>query len=329
MEPWLAGMVSSLAPILCRGTAMKVLLLGCSGFVGRELVPYLLELGHTVTRVSRRDLPSSDPRLSQLRLDPADPASWQRPDLQEALAAAEGVVNLAGEPIAEQRWTEAHRRILVASREATTANLVAAMAALETPPKVLVQGSAVGFYGSSESASFQEESPAGSDFLAHICQRWEAAAAAVPPGCRLVTLRIGIVLGPDGGALGKMLPVFRLGFGGPVGSGQQWMSWIHRLDLVRLIATALEDGAYSGTYNAVAPEPVRMGPFATALGQALGRPSLLPVPAPILQLLLGDGAKVVLEGQRVLPQRLQQQGFSYRYPELSAALAAATSPGPR
>jgi hypothetical protein len=311
---------------------MNVLLLGCSGFVGRELVPYLLELGHTVTRVSRRDRPatawSASDRLVNLRLDPADPASWQREDLRAALAAADGVVNLAGEPIAEQRWTEAHRQKLVSSRVATTEALVTAMAALETPPRVLVQASAVGYYGTSLQASFSEASPAGADFLAHICQRWEAAAAA-PAGCRLVTLRIGIVLGPDGGALGKMLPVFRLGFGGPVGSGQQWMSWIHRLDLVRLIATALEDSAYAGVYNAVAPEPARMGAFASALGKALGRPSLLPVPAPILQLLLGDGAKVVLEGQRVLPDRLQQQGFAYRYPELSAALAAATSPGPR
>jgi len=311
---------------------MNLLLLGCSGFVGRELVPHLLELGHSITLVSRRDLPatawSASDRLVSLRLDPAEPASWQRQDLLAALAGAEGVVNLAGEPIAEQRWSEAHRRTLLNSRIATTANLVAAMAALETPTRVLVQASAVGYYGTSLEASFSEVSPAGADFLAHICQRWEAAAA-VPAGCRLVTLRIGIVLGPDGGALGKMLPVFRLGFGGPVGSGQQWMSWIHRFDLVRLIATALDDASYSGTYNAVAPEPTRMGVFAAALGKALGRPSLLPVPAPILQMLLGDGAKVVLEGQRALPERLQQQGFSYRYPELSAALAAATSPGPR
>jgi uncharacterized protein (TIGR01777 family) len=145
----------------------------------------------------------------------------------------------------------------------------------------------------------------------------------------VVKLRIGIVLGPDGGALGKMLPVFRAGFGGPVGSGRQWMSWIHRHDLCRLIAAALEDPAYQGVYNAVAPVPTTMGAFAAALGKALGRPSLLPVPGPILQLLLGDGAQVVLEGQQVIPERLQHQGFRYQYGELSAALAAATSPGPR
>ncbi|MFM7085978.1 MAG: TIGR01777 family oxidoreductase [Cyanobium sp.] len=311
---------------------MRLLLLGCSGFVGRDLVPHLLGLGHQITLVSRRDAPFPalvGDRLRCLRLNPADPASWQRDDLQQALAAADGVVNLAGEPIAEKRWSEEHRQLLLDSRLRTTEALVAAMAALPTPPPVLVQASAVGYYGTSADAVFAEPSPAGDDFLALICQRWEAAAARVPAAVRLVTLRIGIVLGPDGGALGRMLPVFRLGFGGPVGDGQQWMSWIHRHDLVRLIATALEDPAYRGTYNAVAPAPARMASFAAALGRVLGRPSLLPVPAPILQLLLGDGARVVLEGQQVLPARLQQQGFQFRYPELNAALAAATSPGPR
>jgi uncharacterized protein (TIGR01777 family) len=311
---------------------MRLLLLGCTGFVGRDLVPYLLELGHQVTLVSRRDAPlpgASRDRLLCLKLDPSDPASWRRESLRQALAAAEGVVNLAGEPIAEKRWTDAHQQLLMDSRVRTTEALVAAMASLSVPPKVLVQASAVGYYGTSGEALFREDSTAGSDVLARICQRWEGAAQRVPSGVRLVTLRIGIVLGADGGALGRMLPVFRLGFGGPVGNGQQWMSWIHRHDLVRLIATALEDPAYSGTYNAVAPQPCRMAAFAAELGRVLGRPSLLPVPAPILQLLLGDGARVVLEGQQVLPARLQEQGFSFRYPELSAALAAATSPVPR
>lgn len=311
---------------------MRLLLLGCSGFVGRELVPFLLGLGHELTLVSRQAHPFaqlSSERLNCLQLDPADPTSWQHDQLDAALRSADGVVNLAGEPIAEQRWTPAHRQTLLASRVRTTELLVAAMAALEQPPQVLINGSAVGFYGTSLDGRFTEASGAGSDFLAEICQRWEAAAAQVPAGCRLVVVRIGIVLGSDGGALGKMLPVFRMGFGGPVGSGRQWMSWIHRHDLCRLIATALEDPAYSGTYNAVAPNPTSMGQFAAALGKALGRPSLLPVPAPILQLLLGDGAQVVLEGQQVLPERLQQQGFQFQYPELSAALAAATSPRPR
>jgi uncharacterized protein (TIGR01777 family) len=311
---------------------MRLLLLGCSGFVGRELVPFLLELGHELTLVSRRAQPFPGlvaPRLALLQLDPADPASWSDPALLAALTAAEGVVNLVGEPIAEKRWSDAHRRLLLDSRVRTTEQLGAAIAALSSPPAVVVSGSAVGYYGTSTETVFEETSPAGGDDLAEICQRWEAAAAAVPAACRLVLLRIGIVLAADGGALGKMLPVFRLGFGGPVGNGQQWMSWIARPDLCRLIASALEDPTYSGVYNAVAPEPVRMATFAASLGRALGRPSLLPVPAPVLQVLLGDGAKVVLEGQRVRPARLLTAGFSYRFPDLSAALAAATSPGPR
>ena len=310
---------------------MRLLLLGCSGFVGRELVPFLLELGHELTLVSRQSQPFPalvGKRLACIRLDPADAASWADNGLDRALSEAEGVVNLAGEPIAERRWTPGHCQLLLQSRVRTTELLVAALARLEQPPAVLVNGSAVGFYGSSTQARFSENSTAGGDFLAEICQRWEAAADQVPAACRLVKLRIGIVLGPDGGALGKMLPIFRLGFGGPVGSGRQWMSWIHRHDLCRLIATALEDGAYSGVYNAVSPQATTMGLFASALGKALGRPSLLPVPGPILQLLLGDGAQVVLEGQQVLPERLLAQGFTFQYPQLSAALAAATSPAP-
>lgn len=308
---------------------MRLLLLGCTGFVGRELVPFLLNLGHQLTLVSRRPRPDSeaaDPRLTTLCSDPSDPASWRQPPLLEALAAADGVVNLAGQPIAEQRWTPEHRQRLLDSRIITTTQLVGAMAALATPPRVLVNGSAVGYYGTSLTASFTEASPPGDDFLSRLCARWEAATQVAPEACRVVVLRVGIVLGPDGGALGKMLPVFRAGFGGPVGSGQQWMSWIHRHDLCRLIATALEDDAYAGPYNAVAPQPTRMGIFASSLGRALGRPSLLPVPGPLLQLLLGDGAAVVLEGQQVLPERLLAQGFHFQYPELSAALAAATSP---
>jgi len=311
---------------------MRLLLLGCSGFVGRELVPFLLELGHSITLVSRRSQPfpalASD-RLQCLKLDPADPASWQQDALRQALAAAEGVVNLAGEPIADRRWTAEHLERLVTSRVRTTELLVEAMALLPQPPSVLVNGSAVGYYGTSADERFGEAAAAGADVLGQLCLRWEAAARAVPSATRLVILRIGIVLGPDGGALGKMLPVFRAGFGGPVGSGRQWMSWIHRHDLCRLIANALEDSAYGGVYNAVAPEPARMADFAAALGRSLGRPSLLPVPGAILKLLLGDGAQVVLEGQQVLPERLAAQGFRYQYPDLSAALGAATSPGLR
>ncbi|MFN9872066.1 MAG: TIGR01777 family oxidoreductase [Cyanobacteriota bacterium] len=311
---------------------MRLLLLGCSGFVGRELVPFLLELGHSLTLISRTERPFPSlmgDRLVALRLDPSEPTAWERDDLRRVLAEAEGVVNLAGEPIAEKRWTPQHLQLLQDSRVTTTRCLVRSMASLRQPPGVLVNGSAVGFYGTDLEDRFTEDSAGAYDVLGRLCRAWEDAADAAPAPCRVVKLRIGIVLGPDGGALGKMLPVFRSGFGGPLGSGRQWMSWIHRHDLCRLIATALEDTSYRGVYNAVSPAPARMATFAATLGRTLGRPSLLPVPGPILQLLLGDGAKVVLEGQQVLPRRLEAQGFRFQYPELSAALAAATSPGPR
>jgi uncharacterized protein (TIGR01777 family) len=317
-------------PVCDQERGVRSLLVGCSGFVGRSLVPLLLQHGHQLTLVSRspQPLPAlQHDQLTRLQANPADPASWQQPAVQQALAAAEAVVNLAGEPIAEKRWTPAHLQLLQDSRIRTTRALVQAMAALPAGqgPTVLLSGSAIGYYGTSSSQTFTEASPAGSDVLGRLCQAWEAEAQAAAAHCRVVIVRIGIVLGGDGGALGKMLPVFRLGFGGPIGDGQQWMSWISRHDLCQLISQALEDQAYAGTYNAVAPEPCSMASFAAALGRCLGRPSLLPVPGPLLQLLLGDGAKVVLEGQRVLPERLQQQGFVFRDGQLSAALAAATN----
>lgn len=309
---------------------MRLLLLGCTGFVGRELVPALLQAGHQLTLVSRRlargyDSERASGALTWLQLNPASPTSWQDGELLEALKQADGVVNLAGEPIAEKRWTPTHLSLLEDSRLETTRLLVEAMAALPTPPGVLVNASAIGFYGTSATARFVESSAAGTDFLASLCQRWEAAAAAVPSGTRLVTVRIGIVLAADGGALGKMLPVFRTGFGGPIGSGQQWMSWIHRSDLCALLQQALENNDVSGVVNAVAPEPVSMAVFSKQLGRSLGRPSILPVPGPVLQVLLGDGAKVVLEGQQVCSERLQTLGFSFRYPTVASALDAATS----
>ena len=309
---------------------MRLLLLGCTGFVGRELVPTLLKQGHQLTLISRRmargyEAERAAGDLTWLQLDPASATSWQDAALLEALNQADAVVNLTGEPIAEKRWTPAHLRVLEASRLETTRLLVEAMAASATPPGVLINASAIGFYGTSATARFVESSPAGGDFLASLCQRWEQAAAAAPAGTRVVSVRIGIVLAADGGALGKMLPVFRAGFGGPIGSGQQWMSWIHRTDLCALLQQALVDESWSGVVNAVAPEPASMATFSKQLGRSLGRPSLLPVPGPVLQVLLGDGAKVVLEGQQVASERLETLDFRFRYPSLASALDAATS----
>ena len=297
---------------------MRLFTTGCTGFVGRALVPALEAAGHGLILATRH--PDQARRLSSTAqvvvADTRQPGPWQA-----HVATADGVINLAGEPIAEKRWTREHKTLLQDSRIATTRNLVDTMAAADPGPQVLISGSAVGYYGTSETGEFSETSPGGADFLARLCQEWEAATQPAQPRCRVVVLRIGIVLGPDGGALGKMLPVFRLGVGGAVGSGRQWMSWIHRQDLCTLILAALADPAFRGTYNAVAPNPVTMGEMATSLGQVMGRPSLLPVPAPLLQALLGDGAMVVLKGQKVGSEALRDRDFSFAYPRLREALA--------
>ncbi|MYF19191.1 MAG: TIGR01777 family protein [Synechococcus sp. SB0677_bin_5] len=296
---------------------MRLFTTGCTGFVGHALVPALEAAGHELILVTRH--PDRARRLSPTAqvvvADTRQPGPWQA-----HVATAEGVINLAGEPIAEQRWTDEHKTLIQQSRVATSRNLVASIAAAAPGPQVLISGSAVGYYGASEAGEYSEVSPCGADFLAHVCQGWEAATQPAQHCCRVVVLRIGIVLGPDGGALGKMLPVFRLGVGGPVGSGRQWMSWIHRTDFCRLIVAALADPAFRGVYNAVAPNPVTMREMAASLGRVMGRPSLLPVPAPLLQALLGDGAMVVLKGQKVRSDALKERGFSFAYPTLPEAL---------
>lgn len=307
---------------------MRLLLLGCSGFVGHELVPRLLAAGHQLAVVSRRSVDQQAKldeefasQVDWLQLDPSQAQSWQSENLLRTLENAEGVVNLAGEPIAEARWTPEHCKLIESSRLNTTSLLVKAMAGMEKPPQVLVNGSAVGFYGTSLEGQFNEQSPPGDDFLATLCEAWESAAEAKPQMTRLVVVRIGIVLGPNGGAFGKMLPIFKAGFGGPLGTGKQWMSWIHRTDLCSIIEQSLRDRSWSGVVNGVAPEPVKMSTFARELGMSLGRPSLLPVPGAILKVLLGDGARVVLEGQRVVSDRLTSLGFTFSYANLKGALS--------
>ena len=189
-------------------------------------------------------------------------------------------------------------------------------------PKVIINGSAIGYYGTSLSDEFTENSIGGKDFLANLCKQWEAVASEKPFFSRLIIFRIGIVLEADGGALGKMLPVFKIGLGGPIGDGMQWMSWIHRSDLCALITKALVDKKYSGVFNAVAPKPVLMKNFSQTLGKCLNRPNLLPVPGAVLKILLGDGAKVVLEGQKVISSKLNN--FNFKYPLLENAISAST-----
>lgn len=301
---------------------MKVVVTGATGFVGSRLVERLNAEGHSAIVLTRSATKaeqifpnSADPNLEIVVYDPTQSGSWQ-----EKISGCDGVVNLAGEAIAETRWTPERKQSLMNSRKITTQKLVEAIANANPKPSVLVSASAIGFYGTSETATFDETSAAGSDFLAEVCQTWEAEANKVKEsGVRLVILRTGIVLGM-GGALGKMLTPFKMFAGGPIGSGNQWFSWIHRDDLVNLILRALTRSQMEGVFNATAPKPIRMAEMTTTLGQVMNRPSWLPVPSFALEAMLGDGAKVVLEGQEVLPKHTLTEGFEYQYPTIRPAL---------
>ena len=309
---------------------MNLLLIGCTGFIGRELIPLLLSEGHQLTVVTRnpkKALNTLDLRgeLKILNIDPAKSSSWEKEEVLNCLKQSEGVINLAGEPIAEKRWTKSHCQEIKNSRLETTKNLIQAITKTKKPPKVLINASAIGFYGTNPKNQFTEESNPGKDFLASLCQEWENLASEKPRRTRLVIIRIGIVLAKDGGALGKMLPIFRSGLGGPIGDGEQWMSWIHRTDLCNIFKESIRNSSWSGVINGVAPNPVRMETFSNLLGQTLGRPTLLAVPAPILTLILGDGARVVLEGQNVQSKRLNKVRFRFLFSELKKAFDASIS----
>lgn len=296
---------------------MKVAITGATGFVGSRLVEQLQAQGHQPIILTRKRAAAlrTFPNLEIVAYNPTESGDWQN-----AIALCDAVVNLAGEPIAEKRWTPQEKEEILNSRKLGTQKIVEAIAQANPKPKVLVNASAIGYYGTSETATFDETSPAGNDFLAEVCQAWEAEAQKVKDaGVRLVILRFGIILG-NGGALAKMIPPFQLFAGGPLGTGQQWVAWIHRDDLVRLIIEALTRQDMEGVFNATAPNPVRMSEFCQALGDVLHRPSWLPVPSFALEALLGEGAKVVLEGQQVLPQRTTSFGFKYQYPNVKDAL---------
>lgn len=296
---------------------MEILVTGATGFIGSRLVARLEERGGRV-RILTRDPQRAKQRFPEAQVFPVAA-------LAEAIEGCTAVVNLAGEPIIG-RWTAQCKQAIQTSRAGGTQRLLAAIAQAKVRPQVWVNASAIGYYGASETAVFTEDSPPGTDFLAQVCQDWEQAAQpAQALGVRVVIFRIGIVLG-KGGALERILPPFRAFLGGPIGSGRQWFAWIHREDMVNLILTALENASWVGVYNATAPQPVRMAELCQTLGQILQRPSWLPVPGMVLELLLGDAAQVILTGQQVLPQRVQAMGFDYQYPTLTPALANILDP---
>ena len=291
----------------------RVVIAGASGMIGQALGAFLRTRGHTVVRLVRRASRGTD----ELVWDPAKGTI----DLA-ALEGVDAVVNLAGENVGAGRWTVARRDAIRRSRDDTTRTLVQAIGALRRKPEVLVNASAVGFYGNRGDAVLTEAEPAGAGFLAEVCQAWEAQAGAVnASGVRSVFLRFGVVLSPAGGALAKLLPLFRAGLGGRVGTGEQWMSWIGIDDAVGALHHALVAPACHGPLNATAPEPVTNAAFTATLGRVLSRPAVLPVPAFVLKAVFGEMADAtLLASQRAVPAGLVAAGYAFRHPTLESTL---------
>jgi uncharacterized protein len=289
---------------------MRIAVTGATGFIGKRLVERLLARGNDVVAVTR-DAERARPLLpSSVGL-----ATWEGLTLAEVDAA----IHLAGDPVVG-RWTEEKKRRIRVSRVESTRKLVTALH--HSRARVLVSSSAVGYYGPHGDEELDEDSPPGKDFLGEVCQAWEAEAQAFSGVARrTVCLRTGVVLGKGGGALEKMVTPFKLFGGGPVGSGKQWTSWIHLDDLVSLYLFALDDARAQGAMNGAAPNPCTMKELAAALGRALHRPSWLPVPAPAVRALFGEGATVLLDGQRVLPKKALALGFQFRFAKLDEAMA--------
>ncbi len=299
---------------------MRVVVSGVTGFIGGRLAETLTEAGHEVWGLSRNPDKAKQevPQLTEAFA--WNPIAQQPPG--EALADVGAVVHLAGELVAG-RWTEKKKRRIEDSRVIGTRNLVKAFEVANRPP-VLVSSSAIGFYGGRADSELTEDRKPGRDFLAKVCKAWEnEAQRAEQLGVRVVIVRTGIVLAAGGGALQAMLPPFKMGVGGPMGSGQQWWSWIHRDDLVGIMQRAIEDDETRGVYNATAPNPMQQKEFGKVLGKVLRRPAFVPTPALALRLLLGGFSTELLSSKRVLPERLQKHGFEFRYPELEDALREA------
>jgi uncharacterized protein (TIGR01777 family) len=302
---------------------MKFFVTGGTGLVGGRLIPKLCQRGHSVTALTRRPAVARERfgnTCTAVEGDPMQTGAWI-----DAVADCDAVIHLAGENIFAHRWSDTFKTLLRDSRIKGTEHIVQALAKKPTTaagsPKVLVNASAVGYYGPRGDEELDEDSSRGNDFLAQLCVDWEKAAlSARDRGVRVAIVRVGVVLDKAGGALAKMLTPFKLGAGGPVGSGKQWMSWIHSDDLTDLFIFAAENASASGPLNGTAPQPVTNKDFGKALGRVLGRPSFMPTPAFALRVMLGEVADVITTGQRVLPRKPLALGFTFKFPEIEAAL---------
>jgi uncharacterized protein len=292
---------------------MKVVVAGGSGFLGGALRAALFADGHAVANLTRQTTPRAP-----------DDVTWTPDgtagDWADVVDGADAVVNLAGEGIADERWSAARKQSIVTSRLLPTRSLVTACARATRPPHVFVSASGVGYYGPRGDEVVTEATPPGGDFLAKVCIDWEQEAEQASPVTRVALVRTGVALHPEGGALAKMLLPFKLGAGGPQGSGRQFMPWIHRDDWVDLVRWLISDSAARGAFNATAPEPVTNKAFARSLGRALSRPAFLPVPAFGLRILLGEMSDLLVTGQRAIPARALEMGFRFKFTRLDDAL---------
>jgi len=305
--------------IIVNEQQMNILITGGTGFIGKHLLRELTTQHHSITLLTRGQSKTTTVNNATVRYrhwDPMNEGNW----IDEA-GGCDVIINLIGKNVFEQRWNKTVKEKILASRIVPTRMLVDAIAKAKQKPKLLISASAVGFYGDRNGETITEESSGGDDFLADVVMQWELVAyTAEQFDVRVATPRIGLVLEKSGGMIGKMLLPFRLFVGGPIGSGKQFLPWVHMDDVVRGILYPLKNEQFRGIYNLVAPNPVTMNEFAKIFGSILHRPSWLPVPNLALQILYGEGAKVILSGQKAIPQKLQSAGYLFSYPELRPAL---------
>ena len=301
---------------------MNILITGGTGFVGVPLVEKLSSQGHQLFLTTRNPSSAQKKISSRPHFIQWDSLSQDFPENQLP-TSLHGVINLMGENISNKRWSKKQKTKMLRSRVHATKNLIQALGKKKITPSFFISASAIGFYPvDQEQQEIDEATSQGEGFLSHLCQEWEEATSHLPQEVRKVVMRIGVVLGVGAGAMGKLLPLFKCGLGGPVGTGRQMMSWIHVGDLVRAIGVMVEDESYRGVFNLVSPHPLKNKDFTKALAAALKRPAFLPVPAFALRLAMGEMSSIVLDGQKVVPKALTEKGFKFHYPHINQALAS-------